>query len=121
MNQWHLHRRTFLRGATGAVLGLPLLDVMAPRSARAAAKATAPIRMGCIYLPNGVPNLAWRPESTGSNGRLTKLNKWLEPFEPLKDNLQFISGMESATNGDHAGAGATWLISPVPDNRTSET
>lgn len=119
MNHCHIPRRTFLRGAAGAVLGLPLLDVMAPRSARAAAKATAPIRMGCVYLPNGVPNVAWRPES--SAGRLTKLNQWLEPFEPLKEHLQFISGLQSPTNGSHANAGATWLIRPCPDNRVSRT
>jgi len=119
MNSWHIPRRTFLRGAAGAILGLPLLEVMAPRSARAAAKAAPPVRMGCVYLPNGVPNVAWRPE--GGIGKLTKLNGWLSPFDSLKENLQFISGLQSPSNGSHADAGATWLIRPCPDNRASQS
>ena len=113
MKNWHMPRRTFLRGAAGAALGLPLLDVMAPRSARAAAKAVPPLRMGCVYLPNGVPNDAWKPESRG--GRLVKMNEWMMPFESLKDDLQFISGLQSETKGSHPGASATWLVRPCPE------
>ncbi len=118
MSNWHLSRRTFLRGAAGAALGLPLLEVMTPPSARAAAKTKPPVRMGCVYLPNGVPNLAWRPPVAGGE-RLTRLNPWLEPFEPLKEQIQLLSGLQSPSNGSHADAGATWLIRPCPDNRAS--
>ncbi|MFP6584195.1 MAG: DUF1552 domain-containing protein [Candidatus Hydrogenedentota bacterium] len=113
MRKWHISRRTFLRGATGAALGLPLLEVMEPRSARAASKATPPLRMGCIYMPNGVPNEAWRPES--KDGRLTKMNPWMEAFEPLKNDIQFLAGLQSVTNGSHPGAGATWLVRPCAE------
>jgi hypothetical protein len=60
-----------------------------------------------------VPNDAWRPES--SNGQLNKLNEWMAPFEPLKNNLQIIAGLQSETKASHAGACATWLIRPCPD------
>ena len=121
MNTKQMPRRTFLRGAGGVILGLPLLEAMAPRSAAAAGvtSAKAPTRMGAVYLPNGVPNLAWRPES--GPGPLTKLNEWLTPFESLKGKLQFVSGLESPTNGSHADAGATWLVRPCPDNRVART
>lgn len=113
MKNWHMPRRTFLRGAAGAALGLPLLEVMAPRSARAAAKATPPIRMGCIYMPNGVPKVAWEPEV--SNGKLAKLNEWMSPFDSLKDDLQMLAGLRSETKGSHPGASATWLVRPCPE------
>ena len=121
MKTEQMPRRTFLRGAAGAALGLPLLEVMAPRSAIAAGTTTvkSPIRMGAIYLPNGVPNLAWRPVSAA--GPLNQLNDWLSPFQTLKDKLLFISGLQSATNGSHADAGATWLVRPCPDNRIART
>lgn len=121
MSTKKMRRRTFLRGTAGAVLGLPLLEAMAPRSAAAAGSVAsdAPIRMGAIYLPNGVPNLAWRPES--GPGPLKALNQWLAPFHTLKSKLQFISGLESPTNGSHADAGATWLVRPCPDNRVART
>lgn len=119
MSIYPLPRRTFLRGAGGLFLGLPLLEAMTSRSAVAAGDGSgkAPIRMGAIYLPNGVPNLAWRPPSGA--GPLSKLNEWLAPFESLKGKLQFISGLESPTNGSHADAGATWLVRPCPDNRVA--
>jgi hypothetical protein len=103
-------RRTFLRGAAGAVLGLPLLEVMDPKSARAASKATPPIRMGCVYMPNGIPVNAWQPETV--DGKLVKMNPWMESFEPLINDVQFISGLQSETKGSHPGASATWLIRP---------
>ena len=113
MMNWRMPRRTFLRGAAGAALSLPLLEAMEPSSARAAARAAPPIRMGCIYLPNGVPNDAWRPEV--DNGRIVKMNEWMAPFESLKDDVQFIAGLQSETKGSHPGAGATWLVRPCPE------
>ena len=113
MSNWHMSRRTFLRGAAGAVLGLPLLDVMVPRSARAVTKTASPLRMGCIYLPNGVPTDAWRPEV--KDGRLVKMNEWMAPFEPLRNDVQFIAGLQSETKGSHPGAASTWLVRPCPE------
>ena len=110
MKNWQIPRRTFLRGAAGAALGLPFLEVMELRSARAAAKAAPPVRMGCIYMPNGIPHNAWRPDV--DNGRLVSMNEWASPFEPLKDDLQFIAGLQSEAKGSHPGASATWLVRP---------
>ncbi len=114
MRSWQIPRRTFLRGATGAVLGLPLLEVMESRADGAAAKADRPpLRMGCIYLPNGVPVDAWQPEV--KDGRIVQLNQWMSSLELLKDNLQFVAGLQSETKGSHPGAGATWLVRPCPE------
>ena len=117
MSNWHINRRTFLRGAAGAVstfLGLPLLEAMTPRSLRNVGSNTAPpLRMGCIYLPNGIPTDAWKPEI--KDGRLVKMNEWMSSFEPLKNDVQFISGLGSEAQGSHPGAAATWLVRPCKE------
>ena len=48
----HVSRRTVLRGA-GAALALPFLDAMEPAFAAAEVKK-APVRLGFIYVPNGI-------------------------------------------------------------------
>ena len=62
-----MSRRTFLRGA-GVAVGLPLLDAMAP--AWAAGGGTPPVRMCCMYFPNGVWEKDWVPQQTGSDYEL---------------------------------------------------
>ncbi len=113
MNNWNISRRTFLRGAAGAAVSLPLLEVMQSTSTLAAAKEVPPIRLGCLYMPNGVPFPAWKPESSG--GRVTRMNKWMESLDPYRDDLTFITGLQSVTEGSHPGAGATWLVRPCPE------
>ncbi len=114
MNNWQINRRKFLRGAIGAVstyLGLPLLEAMTPtNSSKFGVNAAPPLRMGCIYLPNGIPTDAWQPQVI--DGRIVKMNEWMSSFESLKNDVQFISGLGSETNGSHPGAAATWLVRP---------
>ena len=69
----HLDRRTFLRGATGTAIALPLLDAMVP----AATAQTRPqrgerLRFGAIYMPNGIypgSGIRRRPARTSSSIR----------------------------------------------------
>ena len=50
----HLSRRTFLRGATGAVVALPLLDAMVPAlTAQSKTAAKPQLRFGAVYFPQG--------------------------------------------------------------------
>ena len=56
-----LDRRTVLKGV-GCALGLPLLEAMLPRSARAAAESAA---RSWVYRPaekDGVAVSVWKPE-----------------------------------------------------------
>ncbi len=60
-----LPRRTFLRGV-GAALALPLLDAMVPAaSAMARTAATAPRRLGYVYMPMGMNPVPWTPAEVG--------------------------------------------------------
>ena len=109
--QFRLSRRTLLRGA-GAALALPWLEVMTPRSIRAAA-AKPPVRLGCLYLPNGSPPEAWSPKSTA--GKITALTSEMAALRPFMGDLQIITGLQSELRGSHPAAGATWLVRPAPE------
>ena len=109
--QFRLSRRTLLRGA-GAALALPWLEVMTPRSIRAAA-AKPPVRLGCLYLPNGSPPEAWSPKSTA--GKITVLTSEMAALRPFMGDLQIITGLQSELRGSHPAAGATWLVRPAPE------
>jgi hypothetical protein len=62
MNGFRLNRRAVLRGAGGILVGLPALEAMQPRSARAA--TAAPKRLVIFYTPNGTnaPFSPYTPE-----------------------------------------------------------
>jgi hypothetical protein len=112
----HLDRRTFLRGM-GATLALPMLDAMVP--AMAATKgATAPVRLGFVYVPNGIIMNRWTPAAEGAGFEFTPTMKALEPF---REQLNVLSGLAQINGralgdgaGDHARAGATWLTGVHP-------
>lgn len=113
-----LSRRTFLRGA-GVTMALPFLDAMLP--ALSAAAKPAP-RLGFIYIANGVIQKQWNPAATGM---LTELPPILKSLEPLKDQLNIVSGLAHLQadtfgdgTGDHPRASAAWLTGVHAYDRT---
>lgn len=113
-----LNRRTFLRG-TGIAMSLPLLDSMIPAMTAASATAANPaIRMGFVYVPNGIVPKHWLPETSGPNFGLMPT---MTPLEPYRDKLVVLSNLAQYNGqalgdggGDHARAGATWLTGVHP-------
>lgn len=113
-----LPRRTFLRGL-GTTLALPLLDAMVPALSLAKDPAASPaIRLGFVYVPNGIIMDRWTPEGVGAGFRFASTMQSLEPF---RDHLLVLSGLAQANGnalgdgpGDHARAGATWLTGVHP-------
>lgn len=110
-----LSRRALLRGA-GACLALPFLDAMAP--AFAAKKASETMRLGFVYVPNGIIMDRWTPSTEGAGFGFTPT---LEPLEPFADKLLVVSGLAQANGrglgdgpGDHGRAGATFLTGVHP-------
>src|SRR5688572_6824777 len=111
MRNWHIPRRTFLKGV-GTALALPWLDAMSPLRAASPAPAR-PLRMAFMYVPNGVNMEDWTPATTGTDFTLPKI---LEPLAPVRSDLQIISGLAHRTAypngdgpGDHARASASFL------------
>ena len=111
----HLSRRTFLRGAFGASVALPMLDAMVPAlSAQSRTAATSPFRFGAIYMPNGVYPQLWHPEKTGSD---FAFNQIMLPLEPYREHLVTISKMKAPEGSVHMGASAAWLNGVGPTTK----
>jgi hypothetical protein len=94
-----LSRRTFLRGA-GAALGLPLLEAMTPRAFGAAGKASPPVRMSCLYFPNGMWEKDWIPAKAGADYDLPFA---LQPLAPHKADVLVLTGLDKKHS--HQGDG----------------
>ena len=113
-----LPRRSFLRGA-GAMLALPLLDAMVPAMAATRLTAANPaMRLGFVYVPNGIIPQNWLPSKEGAG---FEFNSIMKPLEPFRDRLNVLSGLAQVNGralgdgpGDHARAGATWLTGVHP-------
>ena len=83
-----LPRRTFLRGAGAAMLGLPLLDAMVPALSALEKTAAKPVqRLGFVYIPNGVAQPYWWPKSAGPSLELSPI---LAPLEKVKDQVTLL-------------------------------
>ncbi len=109
-----LPRRTFLRGM-GVALALPMLDAMTPALTPAAKPV---VRLGFVYVPNGVIMDKWTPLAEGANFEFKSTLKSLEPF---RERLLVLSGLAQVQGralgdgaGDHARAGATFLTGVHP-------
>src|SRR5262245_29416040 len=108
-NKGLLPRRTFLRGA-GAMLGLPLLEAMgkvlptsspeARAGAEVASEIQAPVRMACLYFPNGVWEKTWFPKESGSDYEVPFA---LEPLARHRNDLLLFSGLDKANSNQGDG------------------
>lgn len=109
MSHTTLSRRTLLRGA-GALLALPLLESMLPRTARAQS-AARPRRLAVFYVPCGIHMAKWTPSAAGRNWALTPT---LQPLAPVKGDVQVLTGLSHLPgrpelNGHHAAGTAAFL------------
>jgi hypothetical protein len=120
----HLSRRSFLRGA-GALIGLPFLDAMVPALASARPSAQRPpLRLGFVYVPNGMVMSNWKPAAQGKDFAFTPI---LKPLEPFREHTLIVSGlMDHNANalgdggGDHARASASFLTGAHPRESGSD-
>ena len=79
-----LPRRTFLRGM-GTLIAIPMLDAMVPALVRGHELVSrAPVRMGFVYVPNGIVMKEWTPKAMGKDFEFTRI---LKPLESFRDQL----------------------------------
>jgi hypothetical protein len=78
-----LSRRTFLHGSGGVLIGLPFLNEMLPRTARAQ-EAAQPMRLITMFFGLGVSHEESRKRFTGP----------LEALEPLANKLSIFTNLE---------------------------
>src|SRR5688572_352283 len=113
-----LPRRTFLRGI-GAAVALPLLDAMVPAlSALARTDAKPALRLGFVYVPNGMQLDQFLPKSAGAGFETTPI---LSPLASARSQLLVVSGLANAQadplelgGGPHTRAHAVWLSGSRP-------
>lgn len=124
---WSIPRRTFLRGA-GVALGLPVLEAMerilpgpSPRSGIPHPPAGAgkpPVRLACLYFPNGVWEKHWVPTTTGPDFQLPTS---LEPLKRYRQHLLVCSGLDKAhsRSGDGHYAKTANFLTGLPVRKTT--
>src|SRR5690242_1928374 len=97
MQNWKISRRTMLKGV-GAMLSLPMLEAMAPRSLLAGTGASAaarsfPVRMAVLYMANGVNGHHWTPKGVGRDFELSPI---LQPLAKVKDEMLVLTQLMNA-------------------------
>jgi hypothetical protein len=113
----HLDRRTFLKGAMGTAVALPLLDAMVPAAtAQSLTAARQRFRFGAIYIPNGIYPAMWHPDAVGKDFEFKSIMK---PLEPHRAFLTTVSGMKAPDGnkdmgGIHMGASSHFLNGTGP-------
>lgn len=127
-------RRSFLRGAGGAVLSLPWLESVA--SAARGAKRRPPLRLGFFYVPIGVVRRGFFPGERHAglpafNGDLSAITETktavgshpieftptLEPLEPVRDKVALVTGLDRTFQigtDVHAQCASCFLSSAAP-------
>jgi uncharacterized protein DUF1552 len=112
----HLSRRTFLRGAFGATIALPMLDAMAPAlTAQTKSAANTPFRFGTVYFPCGIYPDTWHPEAGGPGFAFKPV---MQPLEKFRSQLVTISNMTAPWGESvHVGASSAFLngVGPIAD------
>jgi hypothetical protein len=108
MKRFKISRRAFLGGA-GAVLTLPMLHSLMPRTVRADDGIVR--RFLAFYVPNGIHMQAWTPSAVGPDFGLTPI---LTPLEEIKSKVLVLSGLDNTPGqpegpGDHAGGTSAFL------------
>ena len=111
-------RRALLKGL-GGTLALPLLDSMVPAFAGPTDIVAKPvIRMGIVYVPNGIIMNKWSPKTEGAAFEITPT---LEALAPYRDRVLMLSGLDQKaayllgdTAGVHTRPNAAYLTGVHP-------
>ena len=115
MNAPH-SRRHFLR-STGMMLSLPWMESLMPASERAAS-VKPPVRLGFLYVPNGVRVDNWYLAEEGTKFTLSPT---LTPLETMRSEVLFTAGLTHNQGrdlgdggGEHPLETSSWLTAAHP-------
>ncbi|MDB2428539.1 DUF1552 domain-containing protein [Akkermansiaceae bacterium] len=108
---WNIERRTFLRGAAGALVPLPFLNLM-ENSAKAATTHLAgeskpPVRFVTLFKPNGVHPPSWNIEGGKEND--FRMSPLMAPFAKHQDDLLILDNMGDFGFSSHSNSTRRFL------------
>ncbi len=103
---WNISRRTFLRGSAGALVPLPLLNLM-ETPARAAAEDKPPVRFVTLFKPNGVHPPSWNIH--GGTEYDFRMSPLMKPFEKHKKDLLILDQMGDFGFSSHSNSTRRFL------------
>ncbi len=116
MSSNHVSRRTLLRGI-GTAVALPMLEGMIPTSVLAQTPKAIPVRLACLFVPNGIDMENWTPAA----GALGQLPSILQPLNNVKQDFSILTGLAQMNAfagadgpGDHARSTSVWLTGVHP-------
>jgi hypothetical protein len=102
----------------GAAVALPFLDAMAPALASSRIPGGKPIRMGFVYVPNGIDMRYW---DVDYEGPLKELPRILQPLEPFKQDILLMGNLTHNNGralldgaGDHGRCCGAYLTGVQP-------
>lgn len=104
-----VNRRTFLRGASGASIALPLLEAMG-RGA-----VPIPKRFVVMFSPNGTVRENWLPKGGQTDFTLSPI---LSPLEAHRKDIVVVSGVDQQQGGGGGGhvRGMGCMLTGMPVN-----
>ncbi len=124
-----ISRRTVLRGL-GVTVALPWLEAMPGLGSRAAGAvmggtslpaSAVPVRLACVFMPNGVNYEAWEPAGEGASYALSRT---LEPLAAVRSHVNVMTGLtlnKARANGDGPGDHARSSASFLTGNQARKT
>jgi len=83
-----------------------------------AASSGAPMRLLCVFQPNGVYPKAWDVKGTGSDYELSPI---LSPLAKLREDLLIVSGLANGASGGHVGMTGGFLTGHQIKGATNAT
>ena len=108
---WNIDRRTFLRGAAGALVPLPFLNLM-EASADAgernlAGEVKPPVRFMTLFKPNGVHPPSWNINGGTEND--FRMSPLMAPFAKQKEDILILDNMGDFGFSSHSNSTRRFL------------
>ncbi len=111
---WKISRRHLLRGL-GASLALPYLEAMGSSKSATGLSPAPPVRLACLFQPNGVYPKHW--DVTGL-GRDFALSPILQPLTPHQEDIIVLKNLDNIGSG-HVGLTSSFLTAVGVHGRTN--
>lgn len=122
MSNWKIERRTFLRGAAGALVPLPFLNLMESRASSAklgTKEGSPPVRFVTLFKPNGVHPPSWNVNGGTEND--FRMSPLMAPFAKHRDDLLILDNMGDFGFSSHSNSTRRFLSGHHQNSKVAST